>query len=278
MGVHHTGFPLGQFIGPVLIGLVIAYTANWRYVFLLIPLIGLGIIILQLFVATPKKQKKVYDWIKENNLTIPIDEQIKEKKSFLETLKQGFLCLKNKNCLMAVFLFFIFSWVEFGIATFLTIDLTKHVGLSLDKAILISGASGITGWIGQIVWGHFSDLSSRKKSLYFILTGWIVSTFMITFIHSELSGWIILIFWGLFRNSPYPVIYAYLLDTVPETASSSLGLMIGIGFGLAGLLVSPTAGWIIDSYGFNTHYAFMIFSLLIAIFPLWKMVEKKIVH
>ncbi|QIQ22386.1 MFS transporter [Zophobihabitans entericus] len=273
IGLHHTGFPLGQFVGPVLIGGVIALTASWRDVFLFIPLLGVPIIIIQLIIATPKKQKKVYDWIKDNGMTVPIDETPVAKPTFKETLFSGLNCLKNRNCLLAIILFFGFIWAEMGIATFLTVHLTQEVGLDLATAAVISGASGLTGWIGQIFWGHYSDMKGRKICLGVIIVGWIAAAIACNFIVSVATGWIILVGWGLFRNSPFPVIYAFLIDSAPKAAASGMGLMIGIALGSAGFLVAPIAGWIIADFGFTTHYMVITAALLLSCIPLFLMKE-----
>ncbi|XBS68446.1 MFS transporter [Acerihabitans sp. KWT182] len=269
IGVHHTGFPLGQFIGPVLIAGILAF-GTWRQAFLFIPLIGLSIVLLQYFVGTKKNHQKVMKWIKEQNLTVPV-EPVNESKpdGFRVALGKSLSCLKNRNCLLAISLIFGFTWAEMGIANFLTLQLTREVGLPLSTAAIISGASGITGWIGQIVWGSYSDVKGRKTSLTVIIFGWMVAAALCTYIHSAAFGWAILIFWGLFRNSPYPVAYALLIDSAPKAAASSMGLMIGLAVGIAGILVAPVTGWIIRDYGFNVHYMIIVGVLILSCLPLY---------
>ena len=262
IGVHHTGFPLGQFIGPVLIAAILTL-GDWRHAFLFIPLIGLGIVVMQLLLGTKKNHGKVFRWIDENRLTRPI-----EPRPQSSGLASSFSCLKNRNCQMAIALVFGFTWAEMGIANFLTLQLTREVGLDLSTAAIISGASGLTGWAGQILWGSFSDIRGRKSSLGFIIAGWIVACALCTFIHSAALAWAILIFWGLFRNSPYPVAYALLIDSAPHAAASSMGLMIGLAVGIAGILVAPVSGWIIHSWGFGVHYAVIVAVLLLSCLPL----------
>ncbi|HCM5172091.1 MFS transporter [Klebsiella variicola subsp. variicola] len=268
IGVHHTGFPLGQFIGPVLIGLVIALTSSWRDAFLFIPMLGIPIIIVQMFIATKKNQERVYNWIDDHGMTPPEIISIEKPLTFIETLREGLKCLANRNCLSAIILIFCFIWAEMGVATFLTLQLTQEVGLDLATAAIISGASGITGWLGQIFWGGFSDVKGRKYCLAIIVVGWVVATVGCNFITSVTSGWLILIFWGLFRNSPFPVVYALLIDSAPKTAASSMGLMIGIAVGSAGFLVAPFAGWIITDFGFTTHYIIIAAIMLLSFIPL----------
>lgn len=102
---------------------------------------------------------------------------------------------------MAITMIFLFLWAEQGVATFMTLHLTEKVGLPLAMAAVISGASGITGWIGQVVWGTLSDHLGRKFSLR-IIVGWIATVIAMIFINSALTGWVILIGWGLFAICP----------------------------------------------------------------------------
>lgn len=270
IGVHHTGFPLGQFIGPVLIAGILAF-GTWRQAFLFIPLIGLSIVVPQFFICTKKNHQRVMTWIEENNLTVPVEpvDEGAKRDSFSTTLGKSLSCLKNRNCLLAILLIFGFTWAEMGIANFLTLQLTRDVGLPLGTAAIISGASGITGWIGQILWGGYSDVKGRKRSLGVIIFGWMIATALCTYIHSAAFGWAILIFWGLFRNSPYPVAYALLIDSAPKAAASSMGLMIGLAVGIAGILVAPITGWIIHDYGFNVHYMIIVGVLALSCLPLY---------
>ncbi len=268
IGVHHTGFPMGQFIGPVLIAAILAF-ATWREAFLFIPLIGLVILIAQLIIGTRKNHQKVNNWIVENGLTPPVTESLQHTVEHASLWTNAASCLKNRNCQMAILLIFGFTWAEMGIANFLTLQLTRDVGLDLSTAAIISGASGMTGWIGQILWGSFSDVKGRKRSLVIILAGWVLAAALCIAIHSAVSGWAILIFWGLFRNSPYPVAYALLIDSSPRAAASSMGLMIGLAVGIAGILVAPVSGWIIHTFGFTVHYLVIVAVLLISCLPLW---------
>lgn len=273
IGVHHTGFPLGQFIGPIIIAAILAF-GTWRQAFLYIPLIGLVIIALQLWVGTQKNHQKVMGWIADHKLTIPVATQGETRSpGFQNSMRRSLSCLKNRNCLLAIALIFGFTWTEMGIANFLTLQLTREVGLPLATAAIVSGASGLTGWIGQIFWGGYSDVKGRKTALAVIIFGSMIASALCMSIQSAAVGWAILIFWGLFRNSPFPVAYALLMDSAPKSAASSLGLMIGLAVGMAGILVAPVTGWIIRDYGFNVHYMIIVVVLLLTCVPLYLLKE-----
>ena len=93
------------------------------------------------------------------------------------------------------------------------------------------------------------------------------------FIAGVTSAWLILLFWGLFRNAPFPVVYALLIDSVPKAAGTAMGIMIGVALGLSGVFASLVAGAIIDAYGFTVHYIVLAAIVLLALIPLSRIRE-----
>jgi MFS family permease len=265
VGVHHTGFPIGQFIGPLVIGLILGI-ASWPHVYLLIPLVAIPIVVAQIFVGTRKNQQRVYAWIDDHRLTRPTPD-IGGAEKLQNPWPMIKIVLGNPNARSSVIMNFLFLFAELGVATFITTDLTQK-GMSLSQAAIISGASGLTGWIGQVGWGTLSDRLGRKFALRIIICGWIVAVLLMIFISSAWSAWVILIFWGLFRNSSYPVNYSLLIDSVPQAAGSAMGIMIGISFGLAGLVVSSVAGFVIQHFGFTADYVMLACVVALALVPL----------
>ena len=269
LGVHHTGFPIGQFLTGALIALVLG-AAGWREAFLLIPLLGIVIMVLQAVIGTRKNQVKVYDWIDENQLTRPLPElSTRLSGGILAPVKEA---LRSANVRWSVVLVFLFLWGEAGAVTFLTTQFVQN-GMGQAQAALIAGASGITGWIGQIVWGTVSDHVGRKFSITFLIIGWAVALLAMIFIAGPGSAWLILLFWGLFRNAPFPVVYALLIDSVPRAAGTAMGIMIGVALGLSGVFASLVAGAIIDSFGFTVHYVVLAAIVLAALYPLSRIHE-----
>lgn len=59
-----------------------------------------------------------------------------------------------------------------------------------------------------------------------------------------------------------------LIDSTPETASSSLGLLIGLSLGVAGVIISPVAGYVIETYGFTWDYIMLAIACLSALIPI----------
>ncbi len=269
VGVHHTGFPLGQFLTGALIAAVLG-VAGWQEAFLLIPLLGLPIIALQAFIGTRRNQQKVYDWIDAHGYTRPLPELSTRPKGLgLAPVKEA---LANANVRWSVLLIFLFLWAESGAVTFLTGQLVAQ-GIDLGLAALLSGASGLTGWIGQVAWGAWSDHAGRKFAIRFLVIGWAASLLAMILITSPTSAWIVLLVWGLFRNAPFPVVYALLIDSVPRAAGTAMGIMIGIALGVSGVLAAPVAGLIIDTGGYAVHYIVLAAICLLGLLPLARMTE-----
>ncbi|MEZ0119165.1 UNVERIFIED_ORG: MFS family permease [Heyndrickxia coagulans] len=265
IGTHHTGLPIGQFVGPVLIGAILA-VGTWKSTFLWIPILGIFIMLIQVFVGTRRNEQRVYKWIKERNLTLPRDVNAEVTKN---PFKNAFEAIKNRNVMLGMTINFLFLWTEMGTATFLTLQLTDSVGISLAKAAVISGASGITGWIGQIVWGTVSDHLGRKFSLSILAIGSAFSVLGCIFIHSVTFAWIILIVWGIFRNSPYPVVFSLAVDSSPKSAGAGLGILIGVSLGLSGALVTTVAGYFIDHFGWTWNYIMLSAVSILALIPIY---------
>jgi len=269
VGVHHTGFPLGQFLTGALIAAVLG-VAGWREAFLIIPLLGIPVIVAQAFVGTRRNQQKVYDWIDRRGMTRPLPElSTRLPGRGWAPVKEA---LSSANVRWSVLLIFLFLWAETGAVTFLTVQMVDH-GMGLAEAALLSGASGLTGWIGQVVWGAWSDHAGRKFAIRFLVVGWTVTVLAMIFITGPASAWIVLLAWGLFRNAPFPVVYALLIDSVPRAAGTAMGIMIGIALGVSGVLAAAVSGWIIDHLGFTAHYIVLAAICLLGLLPLARVTE-----
>ena len=68
--------------------------------------------------------------------------------------------------------------------------------------------------------------------------------------------------------SPFPVMYASIIDAVPEGASSGLGVMIGVGLGASGFIAAPVAGYTIQHFGFTWYYVFLAGICLLTLVPI----------
>src|SRR5699024_4444878 len=178
VGVHHTGFPIGQFLAGALIAIVLG-SAPWSAAILVIPMLGIPIIIGQAMLGRKKHQITLYRKIEQMDQTPPLEElSTRSKGGLWAPVKEA---LRHANVRWAVALCFLFLWGEAGGVTFLTTQF-KGLGMDTSDAILVSGASGLTGWIGQVVWGTLSDRLGRKFAIAFLIVGWVVSLIAMIFI------------------------------------------------------------------------------------------------
>ena len=267
IGVHHTGFPFGQFAGPAIMALVLAHY-SWQTTYLLIPAIGIPVVLAQVLTGTRRNETRVRGWIDQRGLTQPFESETGRRR-FDNPLQLMRRLGEDRNVAVCIAVIFLFLWAELGISAFLTVFLTSVVHMSLPAAAATSGASGLTGWIGQVVWGTVSDRIGRKPVLAILAVGWAVSTAMLMFIASDAMAWGLLLFWGLFRNAPFPVAYSLLIDSAGEASGSGMGLLIGISFGVCGLIVSPVAGWVIQHFGWQVDYGMLAAASLASLVPLW---------
>jgi len=100
VGTHHTGFPLGQFFGPLIIGGVLA-VATWREAFLFIPLVATLIVILQIILARRLNLERVNAWIWENGMTPSVEEDEIEERGE-NPLRAVGIVTRNRNVRLAV--------------------------------------------------------------------------------------------------------------------------------------------------------------------------------
>jgi MFS family permease len=265
-GVHHTGFPFGQLLGPVLIGAILT-AGGWRDAFLWIPLIAIPIMIAQVVIGRRANLEKVNRWIEEHRMTPTV--RTDEARRFENPFRAMRTAMSERNVWCGLGMGFGLLWAEAGVTAFLTTQLVTQAGMSMAAAAIASGASGITGWLGQVVWGTVSDRTGRKPALYIICLGWAATVAAMPLIHGAAAAWTILILWGLFRNSPFPVVYALVIDSTPRAASSGMGLTIGIAFGLSGVFGPTVSGWMIDHVGFTSNYLLMAAICLVMVVPVW---------
>ncbi|MDV2687577.1 hypothetical protein RYX56_24825, partial [Alkalihalophilus lindianensis] len=79
-----------------------------------------------LFIGTKKNEKKVYNWIENNQLSLPIERE-SSNKAEKNILKNALNSLKNRNVILAIVINFLFLWTEMGIATFITLRFTTEL-------------------------------------------------------------------------------------------------------------------------------------------------------
>jgi MFS family permease len=266
VGTHHIGFPLGQFVGPALVAAVLT-VSNWQTAFLVLPLIGVPILIAQAGLGTKRNLRRVYDWIRERGLTAPLPD-VATKPLARRPWRLLVEALAIANIRQCIVLNFAFLWCELGLSTFLVVYLTEHTTMGAGEAVVASGASGLTGWFGQILWATVSDHLGRRPVLLICVLGWVLTVVPLLLVTSGWQAWWLLLAWGLFRNAPYPVIYSLVMDSAPQQAGSAMGLMIGLTTGISGAIVATVVGLVITAWGWTAAYVVLVAGPVLGLIPL----------
>jgi MFS family permease len=60
-----------------------------------------------------------------------------------------------------------------------------------------------------------------------------------------------------------------LIDSIGEASGAGMGLMIGIAFGICGLIVAPVAGFFIQTWGWTADYIMLALATLLTFIPLF---------
>ncbi len=144
--------------------------------------------------------------------SVPLAERLDRENPFVGMRA----ALRNRNVILATRVNFLFICGEAGTVTFLTLQLTRVAHLPLAAAVTLSGVSGITGWLGQVVWDRLSDRAGRWPILAVLAVGWVIAMLGCIRISSIATAWVILLGWGL--------------------------------------IIPPISGWLIATHGFTANY------------------------
>lgn len=143
------------------------------------------------------------------------------------------------------------SIVQVGLAQFLSLYLVLVRGLNLHAASVALAVHFASTSVGSFLGGTVSDWLGGRRVIVAsaILAGPLLAAFM------ALEGWpsVLALFLGgvcLFATIPVHVILAQ--ELAPSQASTTTAMMMGFGWGTAGIVFVPTLGWLADMEGLGT--------------------------
>ncbi len=143
------------------------------------------------------------------------------------------------------------SIVQVGLAQFLSLYLVLVRGLNLNAASVALAVHFASTSAGSFLGGTASDWLGGRRVIVAsaILSGPLLAAFM------ALEGWpsLLALFLGgvcLFATIPVHVIMAQ--ELAPSQASTTTAMMMGFGWGTAGIVFVPTLGWLADMEGLGT--------------------------
>ena len=251
-GLHHTGYPWGTLIGGLIITFYLSTFegANWRFVFLIFPIIGYITWFLYYRWANPLN----YARFQENTVEGGYTASLQEKEDTEYKAPPGLLlrCIKNPNiimvCVVAFCCLFCYSGINFWLTPYITFIGNFDPALAASLSVVFT----ITGGLGQVFWGGISDKIGSKTALL-ICTLWLVVAFVLMkYAGISLTMLIVLqLFMGFALNAVYAMIYKFV-----AVSSEKGGIIMGnslvvffmyAGGGIATFVIGATidaaGGW-----------------------------------
>lgn len=285
IGAHHTGYPWGTTLTILVIaGILVASNNNWRLTFIIVPLLAIPFWVVFWAYATKKRFAKCNEKMRAMGLTPSItvevvdaaEEARKNKSQVVEEhqdiAKTPMLKLfKNPNVLGCFICYAGIIGAFFGLSYWLTPYLAFIADYNYAQAAAYSIFFTITGGLGQIFWGSFSDKIGCKRTLL-ICTVWLLAGFMLLPQINRGLGWLvgIQLFLGFCMNAGFPIIYSFSSGSVKKTEmATAIGIcntsmIIGgcVPF-LLGVFINIGGGWTSEG-GYMSGLVFMIVALVIA--------------
>lgn len=254
MGLHHTGYPWGTALGGLLVTafLAIAGIENWRYTFILFPVLGFIVFFFFWKWCNKNNYIKFQEDTVEAGMTPPIGREEATSNTELQAAGNIIKTLKNPNILFTAIACLLSQFAYIGFMFWLTPYLTYCAGYSATAASGLSVVYAISGGLGQIFWGNFSDKHGAKKTLA-ICCAWLAcSFFLMKFISISIIVLVALqLLLGCCSNAVYPVMYKMVADSSDEgTSVTGNGILTTFMFcgaavatSLMGFLIEAGGGW-----------------------------------
>ena len=159
-----------------------------------------------------------------------------------------------------------------GFITFLPIYLHQK-----SFSLLLAGSAitifELSGSMGSLVGGHISDRVGRK--ILVILSVSVPLPFLWLFLHSNgPTAFVFLALSGFFLFTSVPVVIIMAQELYPQRVNTVSSMMMGMAWGLGGLLVSPM-GALADRIGVGQTLQILIFCALPALIASFFLKESK---
>lgn len=254
LGLHHTGYPIGALLGGLACaGLLEVYgPEHWRYVFLIIPMIGFALAGLIWTYSNAQTYAEVNTYARQHGFTPPEDEADEVAPNLSQQLREIRAALGNRNILVTVICAALINFAQ-ALGLWFLASYTVFVMGKSDAAGAVAGVVPyITGWLGQLVWGAASDRLGRRWTLVILSLWYALATLLLMSVSGMASLWLVLLFWGGALNAVFPVYYAMMADHAPKATGSAMGLLLMLVF-LGTVPATPIGGLLIQRFGGWQH-------------------------
>lgn len=201
-------------------------------------------------------------------ITVVLLALLKPERATTDTTKPGFdwapLRAVWKPLLLLYLLVFLRSVVQITFTQFLPLYLHTQRGYSLQAASWSLSLYLLGGALGGVAGGNLADRFGGKRIILISMIGAtpLLALFLFT---TGIPSAIGLFLGGLILLFTIPVNVVMAQRLAPTQMGTVSALMMGFGWGMAGLIFIPLTGWISDHYSMQTAFTFLLAFPLIGI-------------
>ncbi len=205
LGIFYVGFDVGTVAGPAIAGLSLSFTGDWRYAFLVAPLLGLVPIALALV------QGPSFEGASE------VDFRLRLGRDALDLMKR-------RNVKVIMVFAFLATWASVWQVVFLPFYFNKVLNYSLVYSAYLAAPIPIAGAAGKLALGRISDQLDRRLMLSSISVlavaaygSFFASTSLVPLILAALAM-------SFFSSATFPIMQSLIIDSCGGRAGTALGL------------------------------------------------------
>lgn len=275
MGLNHTGFPWGTALGGVMVTVLLSIIGmeNWRYAYIIFPIIGAIFLVIYYKWSNSKHYNQFKEDTMKEEMTPPVID-IEQIGSGVKGKKGSVLrALKNPNILVIAIVCMLCNFAYIGFTFWMTPYLTFCAGYSATAASGLSIVYAITGGLGQVFWGNFSDKQGAKRTLIISCAWLVIGFYLMRYININMMALVVLqLLLGCCSNAIYPIMYKMVADSSEEgnvvIGNGILTTLMFVGAAVAttlmGILIEAGGGWNSMS-GYMTGIYVMVGAMIIAL-------------
>jgi MFS transporter, FSR family, fosmidomycin resistance protein len=162
------------------------------------------------------------------------------------------------------------SVVQIVFTQFLPLYLHTQRGYTLPAASATLSLYLLGGALGGLAGGRLADRFGGRLVILISMIGSVPFLALFVFTHGPLSA-AGLFLGGLVLLFTIPVNVVMAQELAPNQAGTVSALMMGFGWGMAGLIFIPLTGWVSDVFSMQQAFAGLITFPLIGFFLAWKL-------
>ncbi|MBC27537.1 MAG: hypothetical protein CMM41_10030 [Rhodospirillaceae bacterium] len=249
VGLHGMGANIGEAIGPLIAGMVIAST-TWQMGALVPAAVSIFAAIILFIFLMPKDSNKRAE--KARGM------------SFKQYLRGFVSLLRNFDVIILCGMMGMRSTAQLLIRTFVPLYMRDLMGAGASLIGTVYAVMHLGGMIANPIGGLASDNYGRKPILILALLAATAIILVLTLVGNEILFVVGIGFLGFTLYATRPVTQGWILDMVPQKLHATSVAVRSVIQSLFGLAAPPIGGWVADSYGLLMVFYGIAILLLLA--------------